>query len=84
MLNKVLCRVPAEEKESFKRLLRDSQPLLQKIMELVQEDVDKLDIVADDDFDNPSWALKQAYKVGYKRGLTKLLEYGILGSVENN
>lgn len=84
MLNKVLCRVPAEEKESFKKMLRDSQPLLQKIMELVEEDINKLDIIDDDDFDNPSWALKQAYKVGYKRGLTKLSEYGILGSVLNN
>jgi hypothetical protein len=84
MLNKVLCRVNAEEKESFKRMLRDSQPLLQKIVELVNEDISKLDIVDDDDFDNPSWALKQAYKVGYKRGLTKLLEYGILHNVDNN
>lgn len=81
MLNKVLCRVSTEEKESFKKMLRDSQPLLKKIQELVEEDINKLDIVDDDDFDNPSWALKQAYKVGYKRGLTKLLEYGILGSV---
>ncbi len=80
MLNKVLCRVPAEEKESFKRLLRDSQPLLQKIMELVQEDVDKLDIVADDDFDNPSWPLKRAYKDGVIKGLTKLSEYVIIDS----
>ena len=84
MLNKVLCRVNAEEKESFKKMLRDSQPLLQKIVELVNEDISKLDIVDDDDFDNPSWALKQAYKVGYKRGLTKLLEYGILHNVDNN
>jgi hypothetical protein len=84
MLNKVLCRVSAEEKESFKKMLRDSQPLLHKIVELVKEDISKLDIVDDDDFDNPSWALKQAYKVGYKRGLTKLLEYGILDSVDNN
>jgi hypothetical protein len=73
--------VSAEEKESFKKMLRDSQPLLKKIQELVEEDISKLDIIDDDDFDNPSWALKQAYKVGYKRGLTKLLEYGILGSV---
>jgi hypothetical protein len=76
--------VSAEEKESFKKMLRDSQPLLHKIVELVKEDISKLDIVDDDDFDNPSWALKQAYKVGYKRGLTKLLEYGILDSVDNN
>lgn len=51
-------------------------------MELINEDLKHLDIVDDDDFDNPSWALKQAYKVGYKKGLTKLLEYGIIEHVE--
>lgn len=49
---------------------------------MVEEDISKLDTVRDDDFDNPSWALKQAYKVGLKKGLTMLLEYGILGDVK--
>jgi hypothetical protein len=32
----------------------------------------------DPDFDSPSWAYKQAYQIGYRRGLTKLLKYAIL------
>lgn len=82
MLNKVLCRTKGTEKKDLERQLNLCQPLLNKIVELVNEDLKNLDIVDDDDFDNPSWALKQAYKVGYKKGLTKLLEYGIIEHVE--
>lgn len=57
-----------------------AQPVFQKLIEMLQEDLDRVDFVADEDFDNPSWALKQAFKVGYKKGLTRLLEYGIIDS----
>lgn len=82
MLNKVLCRVEQAEKENYKRLIDNAQPVFQKLIEMLQEDLDKVDFVADEDFDNPSWALKQAFKVGYKKGLTRLLEYGIIDSVK--
>lgn len=39
---------------------------------------DELKQESDPDFDSPSWAYKQAYQLGYKRGLTKLLKYAIL------
>ena len=78
----MLCRCKEEEKDRYRKLLKSSQPLLKKIQEMVEEDISKLDTVRDDDFDNPSWALKQAYKVGLKKGLTMLLEYGILGDVK--
>lgn len=79
MLNKVLCRVDQAEKDNYKRMIDNAQPVFQKLIEMLQEDLDKVDFVADEDFDNPSWALKQAFKVGYKKGLTRLLEYGIIG-----
>lgn len=82
MLNKLLCRVEQAEKENYKRLIDNAQPVFQKLIEMLQEDLDKVDFVADEDFDNPSWALKQAFKVGYKKGLTRLLEYGIIDSVK--
>lgn len=78
MLNKVLCRVEQAEKDNYKRMIDNAQPVFQKLIEMLQEDLDKVDFVADEDFDNPSWALKQAFKVGYKKGLTRLLEYGII------
>lgn len=82
MLNKVLCRATPEEKKELKRQIDLSQLLLNKLVELVQDDIESTDKVADEDFDNPSWALKQAYKIGYKKGLTRLLEYGILDCVK--
>lgn len=82
MLNKVLCRVEQAEKEDYKRMIKTAQPVFQKLIEMLKEDLDKLEVVEDEDFDNPSWALKQAYKVGYRKGLTRLLEYGIIGDVK--
>lgn len=83
MLNKVLCRVEQAEKDNYKRMIDNAQPVFQKIIELLEEDISKVDFIADEDFDNPSWALKQAFKVGYKKGLTRLLEYGIIDSVKD-
>ena len=80
MLNKVLCRVEQAEKDNYKRMIDNAQPVFQKLIEMLEEDLSKVDFVADEDFDNPSWALKQAFKVGYKKGLTRLLEYGIIDS----
>lgn len=74
----MLCRVEQAERDNYKRMIDNAQPVFQKLIEMLQEDLDKVDFVADEDFDNPSWALKQAFKVGYKKGLTRLLEYGII------
>lgn len=82
MLNKILCKVDQAEKEDYERMIRLAQPVFQKLIEILKEDLDKIDFVADEDFDNPSWALKQAFKVGYKKGLTRLLEYGIIDAVK--
>ena len=79
----MLCRVDQAEKDNYKRMIDNAQPVFQKLIEMLEEDLSKVDFVADEDFDNPSWALKQAFKVGYKKGLTRLLEYGIIDS-ENN
>lgn len=78
MLNKVLCRIDQAEKKHYQDMINIAQPVFNKLIEMLQEDLDKVDFVADEDFDNPSWALKQAFKVGYKKGLTRLLEYGII------
>ena len=83
MLNKILCRVEQAEKDDYKRMIDLAQPVFKKLIEILEDDLSKVDFVADEDFDNPSWALKQAFKVGYKKGLTRLLEYGII-DLENN
>ena len=82
MLNKILCRVEQAERDNYKRMIDNAQPVFQKLIEMLEEDLSKVDFVADEDFDNPSWALKQAFKVGYKKGSTRLLEYGIIDTVK--
>ena len=78
MLNKLLCRVSKEDKAYYAKLCKDAEPLLIKLQEMLEEDFKKIEVVSDTDFDNPSWALKQAYKMGLKKGLTMIREYGII------
>jgi len=78
MRNRVLCKVTGEDKEKIQQQIEGCQPLLRLIYQCCLEDYEKMEKVEDEDFDNPSWALKQAYKVGLKKGLTKLLDYVII------
>lgn len=79
MRNKVLCKVKSEEeKKNLLELIKVSQPLLKVLQQCCLDDYAKYDKVADEDFKNPNWAIEQAYKLGLKKGLTKLSEYVII------
>lgn len=62
----------------MEELIEVAQPLLKLIKKCCEDDYNKLDKISDDDFDNPNWAIKRAYKDGLKRGLTILSEYVII------
>lgn len=85
MLNKVLCKV---KKESDKKIIEEQikvcQPLLRLIYQCCIDEYNKYDKVSDEDFKNPNWAIEQAYKIGLKKGLTKLSEYVIIENVKDN
>ena len=79
MRNKVLCKVTSEEdKQKIKQQIESCQPLLRLIYECCLDDYEKAEKVNDEDFKNPNWAYEQAYKIGLKKGLTKLLDYVII------
>lgn len=78
MRNKLLCRVEPSEKKAFERLIKDAAPVLKLLEQCCLEEYEKADKVSDEDFKNPNWAIEQAYKIGLKRGLTKLREYVII------
>ncbi len=79
MRNKVLCKVTSEEdKQKIKQQIEACQPLLRLIYECCLDDYEKADKVNDEDFKNPNWPYEQAYKIGLKKGLTKLLDYVII------
>ena len=79
MLNKLLCRISnKEEKDYYKKLIKDAQPLLVKIQEMMLEDFEKADTINDEDYVVPNYAVMRAFKDGLKKGLTRLSEYGII------
>ena len=82
MLNKLLCRVEEDRKEYYKRLIKDAQPLLLKLHEMLQEDFNKADVIKDDDYTVPNYAIMRAFKDGFKKGLTRIMDYGIIGNDE--
>lgn len=49
-----------------------SELLLKRIQEVVEEEIKGLDNITYEEFDSPSWAYKQAYKLGLQEGLRKL------------
>ena len=55
-----------------------SQPLLKRLEELLKKE---LESESEPDFNNPSWAYQQAFDLGYKKGLTRVLKYVIINGV---
>lgn len=57
--------------------IKRARGFLKRLEAALQEELSRVENrdASETDFDCPSWALKQAYFVGYKKGLTKVLEY---------
>lgn len=61
-----------EDTQKVIRLIKGSKALLILIEEKITKELAK---DMNTDFDTPSWAYKNAYELGYRKGLTKILEY---------
>lgn len=66
-----------EERDKALQAIKRARGFLRLLEASLQEELSRVENkeVTETDFDCPSWALKQAYFVGYKKGLTKVLEY---------
>ena len=73
--NILLNGLKGEERKKMEDVIRRASPFLKAVSQRIEEELKQ---ESDPDFDSPSWAYKQAYQLGYKRGLTKLLKYAIL------
>lgn len=65
-----------QEKEVIEKMLRNDKVVLGRLQEIIKELKDELerDELSSKDFDEtPNWALKQASRLGEKRGLNKVL-----------
>lgn len=73
--NLLLNGLKGEERKRMEDAIRLASTYLSVVSKKIEEELSQ---ETDPDFDSPSWAYKQAYQLGYRRGLTKLLKYAIL------
>ena len=73
--NILLNGLKGKERQDMEDVIRRASAFLKVVSKRIE---DELKQETDPDFDSPSWAYKQAYQLGYKKGLTKLLKYAIL------
>ena len=73
--NILLNGLKGQERKDVEDAIRRASTFLSLVSKRIEEELKQ---ESDPDFDSPSWAYKQAYQLGYKRGLTKLLKYAIL------
>jgi hypothetical protein len=59
-----------KEKDDFKEYLRNSKGIIDKLLAILQAELDSLEQTTLIDFDSPSWSHKQAYKEGEKKAFT--------------
>jgi len=79
MANSLLLNgLKGNERQQMLNQISASQPLLKRLEELLKKE---LESESEPDFDNPSWAYRQAFELGYKKGLTKVLKYVIINGV---
>ena len=74
IIDEALKTAEAKKRES---LLEVKEESIRTKNELDKE-IKDLDNITYEDFDSPSWAYKQAFKLGIKKGLTSLKKYVII------
>lgn len=70
----ILSGLKGSERDLMVTQLLASEPLLKRVEEVIEKEIKGLDSISYEDFDSPSWAYKQAYKLGLQEGLRKILK----------
>jgi hypothetical protein len=63
--------LPKDQQDGFKRQVSSAKDVLEKLEEIVKTKMKE--VILSEDYDNPSWAYKQADRNGYNRALTEVL-----------
>lgn len=58
--------------KDFEKMLRNDGVVLGRLKEIIEEWLLEGENITEADFDSPSWANKQAFRLGNKRGLNKV------------
>ena len=64
----------AEERKNFADYVRNSKDLLDRLQDLCYNYIQDAEKSSSNDYDSPSWAYKQADKVGYIRAMKQIIE----------
>ena len=73
--NVLLNGLTGEDRQKMEDVIHRASVFIEIVSRKIKEELEQEN---DPDFDSPSWAYKQAYQLGYKKGLTKLLKYATL------
>jgi hypothetical protein len=65
--------LPKDEQESFKKIVGQSEKTLDRLREICYNIVKNGERISVSDYDNPSWAYKQADRNGYLRAYEELI-----------
>jgi len=63
--------LPKDQQEGFKKQVLSSRDTLERLQKILEDK--KTEVVLSTDYDNPSWAYKQADRNGYDRALTEVI-----------
>lgn len=68
----------ADRKENLEKLIRNSNIVLSRLKEIVEEDLESLQKVNESDYESQNWAYRQAHvngKQDYARQMLRLLSF---------
>lgn len=70
----ILSGLKGSERDLMITQLLASEILLKRIQQVIEEEIKSLGTITAEEFDSPSWAYKQAYKLGLQEGLRKVVK----------
>ena len=69
-------------KKDAEDLFNSSRGFREVLSEILEEKLTKKFSISEKDYDNPSWAYKQAHRLGYNQALTEVIN--LIKEKENN
>lgn len=66
--------VKSEDKTKREETVRNSRFIFDILVQIIEADLKELNADKDADYDNPSWAFKQAHNNGYRKAVTNFLK----------
>jgi len=73
----ILSGLKGNDRDLMITQLLSSEILLKRLLYCIDKEIESVEN-STPDFDSPSWAYKQAYNLGLKKGLTMLKKYAII------